>query len=213
MIIKAQNPRLIESVVVADGYTSFAMAASSGPDTVSVTMGNCHQGNPIFGRHAGTQCTAVAFVAIILSATLSVSEWEADDFTNIIHQGSLIDSEILQSRNLNASPSQHFDNSFLLHTELPRSVYLHNNTNYQNRDSVVNVDLICDQFFGVVGHSDTHGTAGIGTTLYDALNLAFALAPTLLATFSDVTGAIFSTPNGFVIFDSHSIDAPLFLVE
>lgn len=165
-------------------------------EEVRTVMANCHQGDASFGDFAGTQCTAVAFMAILMSIFfVPIHQWGDHDIRQAITQGSHLHSTILQT--------QHVDNASqriqLLHSELPNELTLVNGM-------VANVNTMVDNVFGVVRDDRAGYLTDIGFNINEAFAVSFALSSTLLVTFGGSTVAIFYCDDQYMIFDSHARD-------
>ena len=132
-------------------------SSSSQESSVSAIIGCCHQGNPVFGRFAGTQCTAVAYIAILISVCISpIQFWNSQNISTAIEYGSLLHADVLglQGRYFDQAP-------MLLHNELPRTVRLYNNM-------FVTADIETDTIFGMINrNNDNFSPVNIGLCFFD----------------------------------------------
>ena len=191
--ITSQN---ICGLQVTTRNTMASTSSSSQESSVSAIIGCCHQGNPVFGRFAGTQCTAVAYIAILISVCISpIQFWNSQNISTAIEYGSLLHADVLglQGRYFDQAP-------MLLHNELPRTVRLYNNM-------FVTADIETDTIFGMINrNNDTFNPVNIGLCFFDALQTAFAISPNLLVTIGGTTIAIIHSDNRYYLFDSHARD-------
>ena len=173
--------------------TASNVTGASSQSSVSI-MGSTHQGDERYGKFAGTQCTAIAFLAILFAASFPINRWTPQDIDTILAEGSNLHAQIIDSMSYMSTVPL-----FLLHSELPSALDLGNGVMF-------NSEIVLDELFGIVGLSPNQRDedACIGTSIDQALQIGFALAPTLLTTFSESTIAIFSLGDSYAIFDSHS---------
>ena len=104
-----------------------------------------HQGNERFGMIGGTQCTSIAFIALLMSTIVPVSEWRPQQLHNIMHRGSNLHSSIVEDRLGSDLPSAYF-----MHSDLPNLV--------DHDGHLFETIFQLDEFTGVVGsHSRSFG--------------------------------------------------------
>ena len=160
---------------------------------MKVCRGTYHQGCTIFAPFAGVQCTAVAFIFLLLSMGNHVPQRNLlpQDIDNILFEGTALYAHIVTDMGVY---QQAVNNTFYLaHQHLPSTV----------AGIPVNAQFHYDAFFGVMGQN---GDSQIGTMhIYDSLIAASHVSPFMLYTAANRTIALVvdHNENNYVVFDSH----------
>lgn len=158
---------------------------------LSAVQGTIHQGSLSrlgLSSSNGTQCTAIALVALIFAVSYSPTEWVNSDLNNIVIEGDRVYQRIVTG---------HFggDSARLLaHEDVPQVV------------NVFQTDLqfnVLHTFYGIADGSRPSRDTG-AHSLRDAVYQSLALSHFVLATFRDLTICILQNENGYFLFDSHA---------
>ena len=157
-------------------------------------MGNCHQGNSIFGFYAGTECTAIAFIFLLHSFFKPIQQWHADDLTNAMLLGTEVNA---------MQHALHYGNggetAFLSHSDLPQQIKFNSND--------LHVDFHVDEFFVYCSkcrfiqiHVPCH-------SIENAINEGLTISHHMLLTIgADTFTLIFQDDVSYIV-DSHSRNA------
>lgn len=156
--------------------------------------GNSHQGYPFYSdQFAGRQCTAIAYVAIVLFLNIHCTSWNEHHLDEIVQLGHHLYVDITHALHRSHCPTN------LLHSEI-------NGRNFRHPYGSINVaSFDLNRFYGVVG-SEANMDAG-SVDLFAALHDSFSVSPGVLLTLGDQTIALFHTPNSnseIYLFDSHA---------
>lgn len=158
----------------------------------SSLQGEFHQGHYMFGVHAGTQCTAISLMFLIMSFLYPIENWQPSHLTTAMFEGTRLHASIISQ----TGTAQAQQPTYLLHNDLPTFV------SFLSDEILVHMDT--DQFFGIVGSNPTSGTPGI--SLIDAIIGANTIASQMLFTVGSNTVAVICTGDCFTLVDSHSRD-------
>lgn len=147
-------------------------------------QGNIHQGSlSTLGMSLsnGTQCTAIALVALIFAASYSPNQWASNDLNNIVIEGDRVYQRIV---------TEHFggDTSRLpTHEDIPNVVNVFQSDLYFS---------VLHTFYGIVDGSrpasdtDAH-------SIGDAVSQSLSVSHFVLGTFRDLTIGILQVENAF----------------
>ena len=156
--------------------------------------GTCHQGYPYFtDRFAGRQCTVIALVALAFAFMRAGQLWQTRDVDDIVREGHQRYIEIISFSNVGLRNLQH--------NEVPR--FLHQFMG----DADLDISVLPNSVYGIVGQEGNTDSGSVGFDL--ALRQSFQRTPSVLATFSEYTVAIFydQIRNVFMLYDSHACNA------
>lgn len=161
---------------------------------MKATKGNTHQGYPYyFDRFAGRQCTAIAYVAIVLFLNIHSASWNEHHLDEIVHLGHRLFIDVSIALHQSHCPRN------LLHSEVNGRHFCHSYgmINYAN--------LELNQHYGVVGRMSNRDAGS--SDLFSALHDSLSLSPGVLLTIGDQTIGLFHTLNDdaeIYLFDSHA---------
>lgn len=157
-----------------------------------VVKGHIHQG--ILGMHGlstsfGTQCTIIAFIAIVFAGFHSdPQQWLPHDLDTIVFEGDSLYQHIVQEE-FGGNAQMHLN-----HEDVPERITAFSRHYRQNRGS---------SLFGAVNHEPPVSEAG-AFSLSAALDVGFAQSDWLLATFGGTTVSLFHRHGRYYVFDSHA---------
>ena len=174
---------------------------------VSVLQGHFHQGN-IMSDGAGFQCTAIAFVALLMASLRNpnVHPWSASNIDEVVSEGHQLYEHILVTQNTQGLETSQLPR-YLGHWEIPYEVL------FGGRE--FRTTSYYDIFFGLVQTQQVNSTSvsdNGAVEVEQALQMAAQISDFMLVTFNQRTIAIFhlhDTENceQWHIFDSHSLDS------
>ena len=137
----------------------------------------------------GTQCTAIALIALIFASfKVEINTWAPQHLDTIIFEGDTLYGRIINER-FNGDTSR-----YLSHNELPAQFTAFGEVYHQR---------LVETLFGAVNDQAAVSAAG-AVSLQNALSIALNISPQLIGTFGESSVAIFSHRTFFYLFDSHS---------
>ena len=154
-------------------------------------LGNIHQGTlgtMGISRSFGTQCTAIAIVALIFASFhLHPHAWSSENLDTIIFEGDRLYNRIIDG-------FYNGDSSVMLaHDDIP-SVTEVFGTSYHTE--------LYSTLYGLVESNPAQRNQS--TSVQSALNNAFSMSNHMLATFGSTSVAVLRRGRSYFIFDSHS---------